>query len=58
MLLYDVIKRKRDGLELPGTEVAEVIHSYVRGEIPDYQMAALLMAIYFRGFSTAELAAP
>jgi pyrimidine-nucleoside phosphorylase len=57
MLLYDLIKRKRDGIELPEGEVGEVIHAYVRGEIPDYQMAALLMAIFFRGFSTAELAA-
>ncbi len=47
---------KRDGLELGRDEIAFVISGYVKGDIPDYQVAAWLMAIYIRGLSDRELA--
>jgi pyrimidine-nucleoside phosphorylase len=50
----ELIKRKRDGEELSAGELADLILGYVRGEVPDYQMAAFLMAVFFRGLSPAE----
>src|SRR3954471_11035784 len=50
----EVIQRKRDGEELPDAEIAELILGYARGEIPDYQLAAFCMAVYFRGLSPRE----
>src|SRR5207248_7843928 len=50
----ELIQRKRDGGELGPDEIAELALGYTRGEIPDYQMAAFLMAVYFRGLSPAE----
>ena len=50
----EVIQRKRDGEELPDDELAELILGYARGEVPDYQMAAFCMAVYFRGLSARE----
>jgi pyrimidine-nucleoside phosphorylase len=50
----ELIQRKRDGGELDPDELAELVLGYTRGEIPDYQMAAFLMAVYFRGLSAAE----
>src|SRR5947208_4211263 len=50
----DVIERKRDGEELPAEEIAELVLGYARGEIPDYQLAAFCMAVYFQGLSSAE----
>jgi pyrimidine-nucleoside phosphorylase len=49
-----LIQRKRDGAELPDDEIAELILRYTRGEIPDYQLAAFCMAVYFRGLSARE----
>ncbi|WP_448523602.1 thymidine phosphorylase [Pseudothermotoga sp.] len=54
MRMYDVIKKKRDGAELTTEEIRFVVHGYTRGEIPDYQMAAFLMAVYFRGLNERE----
>ncbi|RMH68472.1 MAG: thymidine phosphorylase [Gemmatimonadetes bacterium] len=54
MRVLDVIQKKRDGQELSTGEIHAVIERYTRGEIPDYQMSALLMAIYFQGMSPAE----
>jgi pyrimidine-nucleoside phosphorylase len=52
-----IIARKRDGEELSADETAYFISKYAVGEIPDYQMSALAMAIYLRGMTTAEIAA-
>ena len=50
----EVIKKKRNGLALTESEIQEFIKKYTLGEIPDYQMSALLMAIYFKGLSNSE----
>ena len=50
----ELIQRKRDGGELAADELAELVLAYARDEVPDYQMAALCMAVYFRGLSPAE----
>jgi pyrimidine-nucleoside phosphorylase len=50
----ELIQRKRDGEELPDEELAELILGYARGEVPDYQMAAFCMAVFFRGLSPRE----
>ncbi len=57
MRMYDIIKKKRDGSRLTDEEIRWFIESYVKGEIPDYQVSALLMAIYFRGMDIDETAA-
>ena len=54
---YDIIKKKRDGHILTEAEIRSFIAGYVAGEIPDYQAAALCMAIWFRGMDAAETAA-
>jgi pyrimidine-nucleoside phosphorylase len=50
----EVIARKRDGGEIPGDQLRELVLAYAREELPDYQMAAFLMAGYLRGFSRSE----
>jgi pyrimidine-nucleoside phosphorylase len=50
----ELIQRKRDGGELSADEISELLLSYAREEVPDYQMAAFCMAVYFRGLSPAE----
>jgi len=52
-----IIEKKRDGLELDPAEIRDFIHDYTTGAIPDYQMAAMAMAIYFRGMTPVETAA-
>jgi pyrimidine-nucleoside phosphorylase len=54
MNAVELIERKRNGEKLPADELREFIAAYARDEIPDYQAAALLMAIWFRGLSPAE----
>ena len=54
MLPVEVIGRKRDGGEHPAEEIEFLVSGYVRGEIPDYQMAAWLMAVCIRGMTRAE----
>lgn len=55
MRMYDVIAKKRDGYELTREEIYEFIDGYVKGDIPDYQVSALLMAIYFKGMTESEI---
>ena len=55
--MYDIIMKKRDGSALTKDEIAFFIDGYVRGEIPDYQAAALCMAIWFRGMNDEETVA-
>jgi pyrimidine-nucleoside phosphorylase len=50
----ELIERKRNGEELGAEEISELILGYARGEVPDYQLAAFCMAIYFRGMTAAE----
>ena len=53
----DVIRKKRDGGELSRDEIASLVNSYTRGDIPDYQVSAWLMAVVLRGMTRAETAA-
>src|SRR6266567_1305999 len=50
----ELIERKRDGGELSAEELAELMLGYAEGEIPDYQLAAFCMAVFFRGLTSAE----
>jgi pyrimidine-nucleoside phosphorylase len=50
----ELIQRKRDGGELGAEELAELVLAYARDEVPDYQMAAFAMAVYFRGLTSGE----
>jgi pyrimidine-nucleoside phosphorylase/thymidine phosphorylase len=54
---YEVIHRKRDGHPVPPGAIAELVTRYAEGAVPDYQMAAFCMAVFFRGMSEAELQA-
>ncbi|MFT4004984.1 MAG: pyrimidine-nucleoside phosphorylase [Lacrimispora sp.] len=56
MRMYDVIAKKRNGETLTEEEIRFMINGYVNGEIPDYQMSAMLMAIYFKGMDDKETA--
>lgn len=57
MRTVDLIQRKRNGEELSPEEVRWLVDSYTRGEIPDYQMAAFLMAVYFQNMTDHEVGA-
>ena len=50
----ELIQRKRDGGELDADEVAELVLGYARDEVPDYQMAAFCMAVFFQGLTPGE----
>ncbi len=54
MRMYDIIAKKRNGKELSDAEIRFFVNGYTRGEIPDYQISALLMAIYFVGLTEQE----
>lgn len=54
MRMYDIIAKKRDGGELSDAEIRFFVNGYTAGEIPEYQVSALLMAIYLRGMSENE----
>lgn len=56
MRMYDVIAKKRNGETLSEEEIRFMIDGYVKGEIPDYQMSAMLMAIYLNGMNDKETA--
>lgn len=55
MRMYDVIDKKKRGFELTKEEIYYAINGYVAEKIPDYQMSALLMAIYYKGMTDDEL---
>lgn len=55
MRMYDLIEKKKHGEELSTEEIREMITSYTAGDIPDYQMSAMTMAVYFRGMSDREI---
>lgn len=57
MRVVDLIRRKRNGGELSPEEIAFLVEGYTRGEIPDYQMSAWLMAVVLQGMTPAEIAA-
>ena len=57
MRTVDLIQRKRDGEELSPQEIAALVDGYTRSEIPDYQMSAFLMAVFFSGMTDREVSA-
>jgi pyrimidine-nucleoside phosphorylase len=57
MIVPRLIERKRDGGRLEPEEIRELVLAYAEGRIPDYQMAAMLMAVYFRGLDRSEMKA-
>ena len=54
MRMYDLIEKKKLGEELSTEEIYHIVDGYTNGEIPDYQISALLMAIYFKGMNVRE----
>jgi pyrimidine-nucleoside phosphorylase len=56
MRMVDIIQRKKQKMELSQEEITFAVQGYTKGEIPDYQMSALLMAIYFNDMSSMETA--
>ncbi|MDA3932542.1 MAG: pyrimidine-nucleoside phosphorylase [Tenericutes bacterium] len=56
MRMVDIIEKKREGLSLSEKEIEFVITGYTNNDIPDYQVSALLMAIYFKGMNNEEAA--
>ena len=54
MRMVDLIEKKRDGFELSKEEIDFIIEGYTKGDIPDYQMSAFAMAIFFRGMNDVE----
>ena len=57
MQFSDIIARKRDGHPLSESEISHFVQAYSRGELPDYQAAAFLMAVFVRGMTSAETTA-
>jgi pyrimidine-nucleoside phosphorylase len=57
MNVVSLISKKRDGGELTEDEIGSLITGYVRGDVPDYQMASWAMAVYLRGMTVSEIAA-
>src|SRR6266567_6539483 len=57
MRTVDLIHKKRDGGELTSEEISYLVESYNSGTIPDYQMSAFLMAVYFSGMTDREVSA-
>ena len=55
MRTVDLIQRKRDGRELTPEEIEYLVGGYTTGDIPDYQMSAFLMAVYFSSMTDREV---
>ncbi|MFP4020543.1 MAG: pyrimidine-nucleoside phosphorylase, partial [Halanaerobium sp.] len=56
MRAYDIIYKKREGKKLNKEELEFLINGYVNGDIPDYQLSAWAMAVYFQGMDAEETA--
>lgn len=54
MRMVDLIEKKRDGFELSKEEIDFIIEGYTKGDIPDYQMAAFAMSVFFKGMNDIE----
>lgn len=54
MRAYDIIKKKRDGLKLTQEEISSIVMGFVNGTVPDYQMSAFLMTVYFNDMDEEE----
>ena len=54
MRMVDLIAKKRNGKSLSSEEISQMIQEYVEGSIPDYQMSAFLMAVFFQGMTEEE----
>lgn len=57
MYMPELIRKKRDGGELTAEEISYIINGCVSGEVPDYQLSAFAMAVFFRGMTNAETVA-
>ena len=57
MRTVDLIQKKRDGGELSADEIRFLIEGYTKGEIPDYQVSAFLMTVFYSGMTDRELSA-
>lgn len=55
MRAVDLIQKKRDGQELSSSEIKWLVEGYVAGTVPDYQMSAFAMVVYFKGMTTREI---
>src|SRR6266576_6699348 len=55
MIVPRLIERKRDGGRLEPQEIRDLVREYTEGRIPDYQLSALLMAMYFKGLDRSEM---
>lgn len=55
MRMVDIIKKKRDGNQLTNEEIKFIVDGYINGDIPDYQMSAFLMAIYYKSMEVDEI---
>lgn len=56
MRAVDIIQKKRDNIELTKEEISFLLGSYLKGDVPDYQMSSFCMAVYFNGMTKSELA--
>jgi pyrimidine-nucleoside phosphorylase len=57
MTAYEIIHAKRDGRAIPDADLAALVDGFTRGDVPEYQMAAFCMAVFFRGMDDAEVGA-
>ena len=55
MRMYDLIMKKRDGGVMTDEEIRYIVSGFVSGEVPDYQMSAFLMAVYYKGMNDHEI---
>ena len=54
MLAIEIIEKKKNGFQLTKNEIDFMVEGYTKGLIPDYQMSAFLMSIYFQGMTNEE----